>query len=838
MKIYPLFFLLILFFSCNNAVETFPKEEENHKEIPSDWFHAQRSYPSGKIDKKAFLQALKESRISTVQAAQRNPTAEWEFAGPTNIGGRVTDIEMPASSMDIMYFGAASGGVFKSIDGGNNFDPIFDDALSLSIGDIELAPSDENIIYVGTGEANAGGGSLAYDGVGVYRSDDAGNSWTHIGLENAGSIGKVKVHPTDPNTVYVATMGNLFSNDGQRGVFKSTDGGNSWNNILMVSDSTGVIDLTLHPDDPNIIYAAAWERIRRPQYRKYAGPTSGIFKSTDGGSSWTELTNGLPSDPLDKGRIGIAIAPSNSNILYAAYAGGDGFISGAFRSNDAGNNWFPINTFDLDDVPFMWWFGKIIVHPTDEDKVHYLSLNTFKSGNGGNNWEMIFQGQHVDQHALFIHPADPNFYVSGNDGGVYISQNEGVDYTFVNSLPITQFYGCEIDNQNPQSIYGGAQDNNTIRTLTGNVDDWEAIVGGDGMYPMVNPDNNNIIFAGYQNGFFFKSTNGGNNFSDATNGIVAWDRKNWNTPKIFDPNNSNIMYYGANRLYKSINGADSWNAISSDLTNGDPGGNLISGTITTISVSPLDSDVIWVGTDDGKISITTDGGGTWDSSSDIPNRWITSVAANPFAVSSAYATLSGFRYGENIGHVYKTNDDGITWDDISGNLPDVPVNDIIVHPILNDLYIATDVGVFVSKNDGQTWETYCVGLPNVVVTDLDFHEGTATLLAATYGRSMYKVVLEEETSVINFEAVDFKATVAPNPFSISSKLNLTVEKSGQYRIELFDISGKKIKLIFDGDLNKGEHQFLISDEGLTKGTFICNIYNSKNQRVSIQIIHQ
>ena len=838
MRIYPLFFLLILFFSCNTTVDPFPTEEENHKEIPSDWFHAQRSYPSGEIDKKAFLQALKESRQSTAQAAQRNPTGEWEFAGPINIGGRVTDIEMPASSMDIMYFGAASGGVFKSTDGGNNFIPIFDDALSLSIGDIELAPSNDNIIYVGTGEANAGGGSLAYDGVGVYRSDDAGNSWTHIGLEDAGSIGKVKVHPTDPNTVYVATMGNLFANNGQRGVFKSTDAGSSWNKILTVSDSTGVIDLAMHPDDPNTIYAAAWERIRRPQYRKYAGSTSGIFKSTDGGNSWTELTNGLPSDPLDKGRIGITIAPSNSNILYAAYAGEDGFISGAFRSNDAGNNWSPISTFDIDDVPFMWWFGKIIVHPTDEDKVHYLSLNTFKSSDAGNNWETIFQGQHVDQHALFIHPADPNFYVSGNDGGVYISQDEGVNYSFVNSLPITQFYGCEIDAQNPQSIYGGAQDNNTIRTLTGNIDDWERIVGGDGMYPMVNPDNNNIIYAGFQNGTFFKSTNGGANFSSSTLGILPDDRKNWNTPKVFDPNNPNIMYYGSQRLYKSINGADNWNIISPDLTNGNTGGNLTYGTITTISVSPLDGNVIWVGTDDGNIAMTTNGGGTWDSSTDIPNRWITSVAANPFELNSAYATLSGFRYGDDIGHIYKTNDNGMTWNDISGNLPDVPVNDIIVHPVLNDLYIATDVGVFVSKDDGQNWETYCVGLPNVVVTDLDFHEGSTTLLAATYGRSMYKVTLEEETSVTNFEALDFKATVGPNPFSISSNLNLTIEQNGKYQIELFDISGKKIKSIFDGKLTKGEHQFSISDKGLAKGAYICNIYNSKNQSTSIKIIHQ
>lgn len=837
MKTYLFFFLLILFFSCNNSVETFPKEKENHKEIPSDWFYAQRSFPYGKIDKQAFLQAIQEVRKHTTQAAQRTPTGEWEFAGPTNIGGRVTDIEMPSSSMDIMYFGAASGGVFKSIDGGNNFTPIFDDALNLSIGDIELAPSDDNIIYVGTGEANAGGGSLAYDGVGVYRSDDAGISWTHIGLENAGSIGKVKVHPTNPNIVYVATMGNLFANNGQRGVFKSTDGGNSWNNVLMVSDSTGVIDLAMHPDDPNTIYAAAWERVRRPQYRKYAGPTSGIFKSTDGGNSWTELTNGLPSNPFQKGRIGIAIAPSNSNVLYTAYAGEDGFISGAFRSDDAGNNWSSMNTSGIDDVPFMWWFGKIIVHPTDEDKVHYLSLNTFKSENAGSSWDTIFQNQHVDQHALFIHPANPSFYVSGNDGGVYISQNEGASYTFVNSLPITQFYGCEIDEQFPQSIYGGAQDNNTVRTLTGNLNDWESIVGGDGMYPMVNPDNNNIIYAGYQYGFFFKSVDGGNNFSEAINGIFADDRKNWNTPKVFDPNNSSTMYYGANRLYKSVDGADSWVPISPDLTNSDIGGNLIYGTITTISVSPLDGNVIWVGTDDGKISVTTNSGFTWNPSSDIPSRWITSVAANPFDVNSAYATLSGFRYGENIGHVYKTNNSGMNWNNISGNLPDIPVNDIIIHPVTNDLYIATDVGVFVSKNDGQNWETYCEGLPNVVITDLDFHEGSATLLAATFGRSMYKVILEEETSVTNFEAIDFKITAEPNPFTISSNLNLAVKKNGKYRIELFDISGKKVKSIFEGNLVKGEYQFSISDEGLAKGIFICNIFNDKNQKTSVQLVH-
>ncbi len=826
--------ILLLLSACQNQEKTASfdsseqPEEEAHKEIPSDWFYAQRAYPNNKIDKQAYIEAVKTKKKMGTGNSQRDFGA-WNFAGPVNIGGRVTDIEMHASSTEIMYIGAAAGGIFKSTDGGENFEPIFDDALSLSIGDIAIAPSNENIIYVGTGEPNAGGGSLAYDGVGVYRSGDAGETWEHVGLEDAGSIGKVLVHPTDPQVAYVGSMGNLFANNGQRGVFKTTDSGQSWQQVLMVSDSTGVIDMTINPNEPNTIYAAAWERVRRPGYRNYGGPTSGIYRSSDGGDNWEELTNGLPSIANLKGRIGIDISASDPNILVAVYANADGPISGAFKSTDGGDNWVPMNYSGVDDVPYMWWFGDVIIHPTNPEEIFYMSLNMFKTSNGGANWNTFFNGQHVDQHDVFIHPENPSLVLTANDGGLYISNNSGGTYNKVNTLPITQFYACEIDASNPERLYAGSQDNGTNRTLTGNDNDWSQILGGDGFTPLVNPDNNNFVYGSIQNGLLFRSINGGGSgsFSNISPNTGFNERKNWNTPTVFDPSNSEIMYYGSNRLYKSENGGSSWNVISDDLTNDIPQGNLAFGTITTISVSPIDGNIIWVGTDDGNISLTTDGGSNWSNVSTSANRWITRVAADPNSPETAYVTYSGYRFGESIGQIYMTIDNGANWIDLSNNLPDIPINDVIIHPEFEEVYIATDVGVFVLGDGLLDWEVMGSDFPNVVVTDLDLHEETNKLVAATYGRSMFSIELEDLVSNKELIADDFSIALSPNPLTNIGRIQLVTQKKSTVDLGIFDGFGQEIKPVFKGELSNGTHDFSFQTTGLPPGVLYCRIQNDK-----------
>ncbi|MEJ2596194.1 MAG: hypothetical protein P8100_13965 [bacterium] len=339
------------------------KEDRNFlpEEKPNEWFFMQRAFPYDQVNHTAYLDALRQTQALKSALPASRTSGSWEFEGPVNTGGRLTDVEMHPEDINTLYIGAASGGVFKSTDQGLTWFPIFDEALSLSIGDIAIAPSEPDILYVGTGEANAGGGSLAYDGVGVYRSDDGGNNWQHTGLEESRNIGRMAVDPRDPDIVYVAAMGNLFANSSERGVYKTVNGGESWERVLFVSDSTGAIDVVIHPEDPDTVYAAMWERVRRPNRRSYGGATCGIYRSYDGGYTWQELTEGLPAAPTQKGRIGIDVSHSNPNILYAVYADKTGYFNGLYKSVDGGDTWTKNNVAGLSYscASFGWWFVRL-----------------------------------------------------------------------------------------------------------------------------------------------------------------------------------------------------------------------------------------------------------------------------------------------------------------------------------------------------------------------------------------------------------------------------------------------------------------------------------------------
>ena len=419
------------------------------KTAPNDWFFRQRAYPFNEINYEARAAAWQQSMEKRAQAHGRN--LGWILGGPLNVGGRISALASPDDDPQTIYAGAASGGIFKSVNGAVTWEAIFDDALSLSIGDIAIAPSDPSVIYAGTGEANGGGGSLAYDGFGIYRSGDAGQSWEHIGLENCGSVGRLVVHPQDPQTVYVAAMGRLFSNNSERGIFKSTDGGQSWEQVLYVSDSTGGIDIVIDPLHPDTLYAAMWERVRRPHRRNYGGPTCGIYRSFNGGNTWTELNDGLPSNPANNGRIGIDISASSPNTLYAIYADKIGYFNGVYKTTDHGDTWTRTLDNSLSSVyaSYGWWFGRISIAPSTPDIVYVIGFDLYKTTNGGNSWFNASSSVHVDQHDLVAHPANPDHVILGNDGGVYISNNQGSTWTHLENLPITQFYTCEADHQHP-----------------------------------------------------------------------------------------------------------------------------------------------------------------------------------------------------------------------------------------------------------------------------------------------------------------------------------------------------------------------------------------------------
>ena len=798
---------------------------------PNDWQFRQRAYPSGKIDVKAYKKAVRyrNEKVAQQKLVTQN-TNEWTFEGPTNIGGRITDIEITSDESAILV-GAASGGIFKSEDDGISWTVVSNEEMSLSIGDIAIAPSDDNVMYVGTGEPNAGGGSLVYEGNGVHKSTDKGNTWTHLGLDTIGSVGKVVVSAADPNICFVGAMGYLFEKGNNRGVYRTVDGGTTWDQVLFVNDSTGIVDMAIHPTNPNIVYAAAWERVREVNRRSYGGASSGIYRSEDGGSTWEKLNEGLP---VNAGRIGIAIAPSAPETLYAFYADAvSGYIEGLYKTTNGGNSWTAVSSSGISDVPYIWWFGKIFVDPNDANTVFVASFEMHKSTNGGASWTTIFGGAHVDQHALCVYPQNPDKILAGNDGGLYVSNNGGSSYNKIDGLPITQFYTCEIDYAAPERLYGGTQDNSTMRTLIGGVDDWSIIYVGDGFRTQVDPNDNNIIYTEYQYGNIARSTNGGSSFSAVMSGIAEADRKNWNTPFILSPTNSDVLYYGANRLYKSDNQANSWTAISPDLTTNPTQYNLTYGTITAISVSAINEDVVFVGTDDGNVQVSTDDGGTWTLvSADLPNRWVTSVAVDPNDESGAYVAFSGYRYGENIGHIYYTADLGTTWMDITGDLPDIPINDLIVTPENNDLYVATDVGVFYSINQGENWEVLGTELPNVVITDISYHEPTNMLVAASYGRGLFSVDLTFELpSSISVTSInkEINAKVFPNPFSAKTNLTLALKTSKDYQINLLNADGRLVQTIYKGYLEQGSHQFEVEGNSLKNGLYICQIVNAKGR---------
>ncbi len=732
------------------------KRAERGESALNDWFVFQRMYPGTTVDYEAYQDAIQQA-TAMKNFSPNTAAIPWQFAGPTNIGGRITDIEMHPSSQQVIYFGAASGGVFKSTDGGTTFNPIFDQNNSLSIGDIAIANTDANTIYVGTGEANCGGGSTTYDGMGIFKSTDGGNTWANMGLAQVRNVGRIAVNPKDKNTVYAAAMGDLYGKTPDRGVYKSTDGGNTWNNVLFINDSTGAVDIAVNPANPDTVFAATWTRVRTPARRNYGGPDCNIWRSYNGGNTWTKLANGLPANSATNGRIGLDIAPSSPNVLYTIYADNIGSFKNIYKTIDNGNTWTTVNGSSLSGMysTYGWWNGKIRIDPNNPNIVFAVGFDVYRTTNGGNNWSGVTNGVHVDHHSVYVHPANSNLVLDANDGGFYKSTNGGTSWNKYNSAPISQFYACDIDFQNPTHLYGGLQDNGVQYTPTGALNNWTSIFGGDGFYCLVDPTNNANVYCESQYG----------NLNTSMNGIGGSDRMNWCTPLALNPLNPSSVYYGSQRLYKSLNKSASWNAISPDLTNGNQGNNgVVFGTLTTISVSPVDTNIIWIGTDDGNVRVTTNNGGSWANvSSGLPVRWITRVAADLSAPGTAYVTVSGYKWDDFTPHVFRTANYGATWTSISSNLPLAPANDIIIDPTNSQqLFVATDVGVYYTNNLGASWQLIGSGMPIVPVTDICLHNPTRTLVAATFGRSMYKLNLLS-LSQENEPAGPVSLNVFPNP---------------------------------------------------------------------------
>lgn len=713
------------------------------KQMPNNWFTMQRAYPGASIPKDKYVLALNEAKaIRSQKGDGMFRDAVWQFAGPTNIPGRMTDIAIDPTGKSKIYAASAAGGIYKSTDAGINWTQTFDDEGTQSMGAIAIDPTTPTILYAGTGEANASGDS--YEGTGIYKSTDGGDTWSLSGLENSYHIGRIVV--TSSHTVYVAAMGKLFGTNPDRGVYRSTDYGASWEHLLFIDDTTGCIDIA-RSETTGYLYAAMWHRWRLTTDRRVGGYTSGVYRSTDDGATWNQLVFGLPANSADNGRIGLAVS---DETVYAIYADHPGYFMGVYKSTNSGASFSQVNDWALNDVysSYGWYFGNIRVSPTDPDMVFVLGLYQMRSTDGGDSWEQVDMNIHVDHHALEItdpsHPG-PAFTYNGCDGGMNLSTNYGTTWDHRYGMGNTQFYAIGIDFLNPERLYGGTQDNGSMRTPDGGLDNWDHILGGDGFYCVIDYTDSDIIYAEYQWGSLYKSTNFGGWWSYALNGMdYMSDRHNWCTPVVMDKNDPSVLYYGAQKLYKTTNGGDYWSAISDDLTDGPGPGNLTYGTITTIDVSATDPDVIMVGTDDANVWITQNGGDSWvPISIMLPDRWVTRVVIDPADETTAYVTFSGYKESDHLPHIYRTTNSGGSWTAIDGNLPDAPINDVVVDPLLDQtLYIATDFGPFYTTDMGTTWQALGTGIPLSPIHDFAFHAPTRKLVAGTHGRSMWTLILE------------------------------------------------------------------------------------------------
>lgn len=755
---------------------------------------------------------------------------KWRTVGPVVQGGRLVDLEVVPGEPYTFYAAYASGGLWKTSNNGHTFEPLFDHQPTMIMGDIAVDPNNPETVWVGTGENNSSRSS--YGGMGIYRSDDGGNNWRYMGLGDTDRIGRILIDPNDSDRIYVAALGKLYTPGGQRGIFRSTDGGKSWQQILKGGDWTGIIDMVFKADDTNTLYAASWDRKRRPWDFTEGGTGSAIYKSTNGGDSWSHLEGGLPRGDY-VGRIGLAVTAASPETLYVSIDNqqalpedqwelGDRpvnakrlrnmskeqflaqdkneierFIRGSdfdvsidadkliewvktdkisiqdiidelgdananlfntdivglqvWRSDDAGASFKLTHDGPLDQVVYSYgyYFGEIRVSPKDADEVYVLGVPIVKSADGGKTWFSVHgPNVHGDHQSMWINPEHPEHLLLGNDGGADVSYDGGKTWVKVDAQPLGQFYTVNVDMAEPYNVYGGLQDNGTIRCSSTNQwktgENCKRINGGDGMYVAVDPRDNKTTYTGSQFGYYARlGATGGrdevrprNAFGDAAL------RYNWNAPVILSPHNADVVYFGTNRLYRSMDQGDSWTAISDDLSQAKDRGDVPFATLTSLSESSLQFGLIWAGTDDGQVWVTDSSGVRWKNVADkLPkDRWVSRVEASSHSLKRAYVTLNGYRDDDIRAYVYRTDDLGKRFKDISKGLPAEAVNVIREDPQNeNILYVGTDRGVYVSTDRGDSWSALQGGLPNVPVHDLVVHQRERELVAGTHGRSIWIV---------------------------------------------------------------------------------------------------
>lgn len=714
------------------------------------------------------------AQSSTAAAESKTPDLfeNWKFRnlGPAAGGGRVAAVAGIPGNPNVYYVGAAAGGVWKTTDAGLTWKAVFEKQPTASIGAIALAPSNPNLVWVGTGESNPRNDVVT--GKGVYLSPDGGASWKFMGLESAGQISQVIVHPTNPDIVYVGVLGHVWGPNPERGVFRTTDGGKTWQKVLYVGDTTGVSDLVMDPSNPMVLFAGMWEFVRHPWMLVSGGESSGIYRSSDGGGTWKKLSEGLPKGML--GRIGLSVAPSNGNHVYALIEAKKGTL---WETTDLGEHW-KLASSDMRYVYRGFYFTTLHVAPDNENHIYFLSYQMLESHDGGKTAQVIGRTVHVDHHAFWIDPKDASRMINGNDGGAYVSTDGGKNWRYLNNLPIEQFYMVAYDDNRPYLLCGGLQDNNgwcgpsNSLTRGGIVGaDWWTAVGGDGEYIVPAGGKSNIIYADSQNGSITRMniTTGTSDFVrpylQGVTDLAPKDLKyrfNWTSPIAVAPNDWKTVYLGGNVLLKSTDAGKTWTPISPDLTRNDKSKQLPSGgpveldmsgaetfdTILSMAISLSDANVIWAGTDDGLVQITRDGGKSWANVTParIP-EWgrVQQIEVSPFAAGTAYVAFDYHEVENNHPFVFKTHDFGRTWTSISNGLPgNDPARVVRENPNQKGmLALGTDTGLFYSYDEGEHWAAMKGNFPTAPIYDLKFHKDGHDLIVASHGRGLF--VLDDIT---------------------------------------------------------------------------------------------
>jgi photosystem II stability/assembly factor-like uncharacterized protein len=743
------------------------------------------------------------------QAAERPPQSQEEGArpadrmasaifaglrlrsiGPAMISGRVIAFAVDPSDRSRYFVGVASGGVWKTINSGTTWTPVFDNEGSYSIGAVVLDPKNPSTVWVGAGENNSQR-SVSY-GDGVYRSDDGGRSWRNVGLKKSEHIGRIVIDPRDSNVVYVAAQGPLWGPGGDRGLFKTTDGGKTWKSVLSISENTGVTDIAMDPRTPDVLYAAAWQRRRHNWTLINGGPESALYKTTDGGATWTRLRSGLPGGEL--GRIGLAISPANPDVIYATVeagagrqggpprAGGDEAGAGGqqgggfYRSTDRGATWERMNPFLAQPM----YYSKIIADPKNVDRVYIMNVQNMVTDDGGRTIRQLGErSKHVDNHALWIDPNNTNYLLSGCDGGVYESFDRGATWHFKANLPTAQFYDVAVDNAAPfYNVYGGTQDNFSVggpsrtRSVSGIVNsDWFVTQGGDGFRSLIDPVDPNTVYAESQNGGlirFDKTTGERVTIRPLVGKGQPSLRTNWDTPFIISPHSHTRLYYAANILFRSDNRGDDWKAISGDLTRqldrdalpvmGKIWGpeaiakhqsTALYGNASALAESPKKEGLIYVGTDDGLIQVTENGGAAWRKIETFPGvpekTYVSRILASQHDANTVYAAFDNHQMSDFAPYLLKSTDAGKNWTSLKSNLPaNGPVLAIAEdHVNPNLLFVGTEFGLFFTTDGGGKWTQLRGGLPTIAVRDLAIQKRENDLVLATFGRGFY--VLDDYT---------------------------------------------------------------------------------------------